>query len=435
MVVKDRSDPYSIFYMKRIGLLGPYGTGNLGDAAIQEAVIQNIKEHYPSAHIYGISENPIDTAQRHHIQSFPISRLIDDHIVFDHREGKYRIKQEKKGFFPEKIPIVRIIYRILIKLVGGISFIVKSFQLIRKIDLLIVSGGGQLDDFWGGAWGHPYTVFKWAVLAKASRTPLVFMSVGADSISTSMGMIFIKLSLLMANYRSFRDDKTRQFAISIGVGHGNEVYPDLAYSLPILRNRYVLDRKDGSSQMVGISPIAAEAWTDRNNQGYKNYITQLVCVSEWLLNKNYTVLYFSTQTNMDNNVIEVIINSLNLQDRLKNDGKIIYTPVNSLDDLLSQISNTDIVIASRLHGVLLSHLMFKPVLAISYSKKVDIHMEDLGLLDYCIDIKSIDFNRIVDKFLLVESEKSNIEKKLIGSVIKNKLALDEQYRRVFDIWN
>ena len=59
---------------KKIGLLGPYGFGNLGDAAIQQAMVQHIKQHIPDGQIYGFSLNPEDTFNRHGIQSFLINR-------------------------------------------------------------------------------------------------------------------------------------------------------------------------------------------------------------------------------------------------------------------------------------------------------------------------------------------------------------------------
>ena len=54
-------------------LVTPYTGGNLGDGAIQEAVIWNIRRRFPDAAISGITLNPADTVERHRIPSYPIS--------------------------------------------------------------------------------------------------------------------------------------------------------------------------------------------------------------------------------------------------------------------------------------------------------------------------------------------------------------------------
>src|SRR5713101_5955830 len=55
----------------RIGLLDHMGYGNLGDAAIQEAVIANIKKRLPDARLVGFSFIPDDTIKRHGIPCYP----------------------------------------------------------------------------------------------------------------------------------------------------------------------------------------------------------------------------------------------------------------------------------------------------------------------------------------------------------------------------
>lgn len=49
---------------------------------------------------------------------------------------------------------------------------------------------------------------------------------------------------------------------------------------------------------------------------------------------------------------------------------------------------TEIVVTSRFHGVLLSQLHEKPVLAISYHKKIDCLMDDTGQGDFVVPITS-----------------------------------------------
>ena len=54
-------------------LATPYTGGNLGDGAIMDAVISNIRRRLPDAPIYGITMHPVDTLQRHGMPSYPIS--------------------------------------------------------------------------------------------------------------------------------------------------------------------------------------------------------------------------------------------------------------------------------------------------------------------------------------------------------------------------
>src|SRR5208337_2078357 len=79
----------------------------------------------------------------------------------------------------------------------------------------------------------------------------------------------------------------------------------------------------------------------------------------------------------------------------------------------------------------LSHLMHKPVLAISYSIKVDALMEDIGLSEYCIDINCMDLDSIKNQFGLLESNKDAVTRQIENKVSGYVRALEEQYRYLF----
>ena len=67
-----------------------------------------------------------------------------------------------------------------------ISHSFEGYRVLRKQDLLVVSGGGQLDDKWGGPWVLPYALCKWVLLARAARVPCAVVSVGACCQITSL---------------------------------------------------------------------------------------------------------------------------------------------------------------------------------------------------------------------------------------------------------
>ena len=60
-----------------IGVFGHYGNENLGDEAIIEASIHNIRQRLPDARIICFSLRPLDTKARYGLQAYPIRATAD----------------------------------------------------------------------------------------------------------------------------------------------------------------------------------------------------------------------------------------------------------------------------------------------------------------------------------------------------------------------
>jgi hypothetical protein len=54
---------------RTVALLSPYDGGNLGDAAIQQTVVENLMRIHPGIRIIGITLDPAKTAARHQIRN------------------------------------------------------------------------------------------------------------------------------------------------------------------------------------------------------------------------------------------------------------------------------------------------------------------------------------------------------------------------------
>jgi polysaccharide pyruvyl transferase WcaK-like protein len=106
------------------------------------------------------------------------------------------------------------------------------------------------------------------------------------------------------------------------------------------------------------------------------------------------------------------------------DGQIIAEPVLTVDQLLSQLAATDIVISSRFHNLVLALMLNKPVLALSFHQKLDSLMAGLGLADYCVPLRNLGVDMLIKHFVELER---NAEK--LKPDIKRKV---EQYREVWD---
>ena len=434
---------YNLTQQKKIGLLTPYTGDNLGDGAIQEAVIQNIRKRWPDAKICGFTLYPERTEERHRIPCYPIignslnyygpPPCAADSTGSQKGEGPVKpnismtVRRMIKRFRPvyRALKIIHESSRVFLK---EIRHIVSSRGIIKGFDILIVSGGGQLDDYWGGPWGHPYALFKWGLLARMSGIDYVFLSVGVGSLDAKLSRLFIRTALKLSSYRSYRDQTSKDIIAGVGPVRGDPVFPDLAfsYSLPKGERRAVTKRSKG---VVGVSPITylhPHRWPRADQAIYDGYMDRLVIFVSSLLREGYSIVFFSTDS-PDRDATKDVIRILNDQVDFSLTDKIEEVPAFTVEDIFTYLQKVDYVVTSRLHGVLLSHLAGKPVLAISYDRKVDTYMEEMNQSEYCIDIHNFDESSLIKKFRLLEANAPDIQ-----SLIERKV-LREQTRAGYSV--
>ncbi|HET7207315.1 MAG TPA: polysaccharide pyruvyl transferase family protein, partial [Terriglobales bacterium] len=186
------------------------GYGNLGDAAIQEVVIANIRQRLPDADIVGFSLVPDDTSKRHGIPCYSIRRW---HPTLEGNENQFPRSMKLKARVKSALrnnSFVGPWAKPLLDFARELFFLMRSYRILRKLDLLIISGGGQLCELWFGPWSHPYTVFKFSLLAKLARKKLYFLNVGAGPLEHSLSRRFARWAVRLADYRSFRDRDSQE---------------------------------------------------------------------------------------------------------------------------------------------------------------------------------------------------------------------------------
>ena len=403
----------------KIALLTPYGGKNLGDAAIQEAVIANIRKRYPDAHIYLITLWPENTTKLHGVSSFPITTLAIPYyasgLSIGNRHGKdadtsitvrHDLLSRAKAAIKRSSLLyssLKLVYTIVFKVPRAFCIemlhITRAYKFLKGANLLLISGGGQLDDYWGGPWGHPYALFKWGLLARAVGARYVFLSVGTCALESRLTTCFIRYALRLATYRSYRDQTSKKLLEHMAFTRKDAVYPDLAFSYVNGRIRHRAGRSN-VGRVVGMSPIAylsRYSWPKKDISAYEHYFGNLVHFISDLIRQEYSIVFFSTDS-PDRKVINDVVASIAKDVSLNINGRIYQPHTDTLDDLFAQLCNVDYVVASRLHGVLLSHLLCIPVLAISYDRKVNTHMTDMGMSEYCLDIHNLETVSLLKSF-------------------------------------
>jgi polysaccharide pyruvyl transferase WcaK-like protein len=433
---------------RRIGVFGHVGNKNLGDEATIAATIQNIRRWYPNAEIVGFTSNPKDTEECHGIPAVPLRRLERRRPSAPQLRGESQSRADatvrsriwtKLVIALKKIPplfaVLKGIQRSLQIFWGCIQevgFLVQCYWNLRGIDCLFIAGSQQLNDYNGGPWAFPYTLYKWSVIARLTGTKVAFVSVGAGPVESRFGKWMIRKSLALAEYHSYRGESSKRFVEQLGVQGENPVFPDLVYSLQVETNSRA-SALCASSRIVGINPLPyfdERYWPESDARIYDAYVQQIASFAQWVIGRGYSVLFFPTQLRADPLVIEDIRRVMASTGADGSQDKILDCPLHSIHDLVSAISATDLVVATRFHGIVIAFALQKPVLGIAYHKKnVDL-MDQMGQKEYVVDINSLSPALLQEKFMRLEAKRESSEKVIGQRLELMKGALDQQYSRL-----
>ncbi len=377
----------------KIGLLDHMGYGNLGDAATQEALIANIRLRVPEVQIVGFSLNPVDTEKRHGIPSYSITHWHPglDRSAEPGSGTNGNLAPRLKSFL-KRIPILSPSLQWVQYLVREVRHLGRSYLRVRSLDCLVIAGGGQLCELWRGPWSHPYNVFKFSLLTRLARKRLLIVNVGAGPLESRLGKTFIKWSVRLADYVSFRDAESQTLVRRLGIRRETYVRPDSAYALDVSQYRGS-DTPKVREPVVGINPIGfcdPRIWPRKDLALYSKYLDCLADFLVWLSGEHYEWKIFSAERSVDVYAVEDLKDRL--RTRLPATGLVeICAPlIETVEDLLTEMAGFDFVITSKFHGVVFSHLLAKPMVAISYHVKIDDLMRNVGDSQYCLNIESFD---------------------------------------------
>ncbi len=420
---------------RRIGILGHVGAGNLGDEAIIAAVIQNLRERCPDARLCAFTTNAEETQQRHGIPAFSLRRGAPSAAS---RQGKSSSAAPLsntdplgglKGWLkkmPGVYPVLKAVRDFADASIGAVQelgFLGASYRHVKDIDLLIIAGSHQLNDFVGGAWAFPYTLLKWAVLARLAGAQVVLLSVGAGPIDSRLGRRFIRWTLALACYRSFRDERSRSLAMEIGAPGDNLYVPDLAFSLSIVTPR---PSRQASRPVVGINPLPffdRWYWFKSDDRLYTEYVGKLAAAAESIIDDGYAVWLFPTQLRADPAVIDDVRRAM----RKGYEAHMVNWQVQTFDDLTAGIQACRVIIATRYHGILISLLLKKPVLALAYHGKSQDLMALLGQDKYAVDAADWNLQKVSSLLFEIERERNHVTEEIASRLPAIRSMLATQY--------
>ena len=405
----------------KISLFGNFGTRNLGNECTLQAVIHNVREHLPDVCIDCICSDPEDVSARYNIPAIP--------IYYRHRNAS-----RSRAEAPRTNTLVRLFRRVFIRLPQEILHWITAFRALKDTRMLIMTGTGMLTDFGITPLDLHYEILKWSLAAKLRRCKVAFLSVGGSQLDRPLSRWLVKSALSLAAYRSYRDRFSRDCLDSIGANtSADPIYPDLAFSFP--RTKLPdSPHRNRTERVIGVGLMDYYGKESRRETGehvYRAYLETMAMFTGWLLNQRYTVRLLIGDVSYDKRAKHDLIEALHRDRVTYDDRQLIDEPVFSVEQLLTQLATTEMVVATRFHNIVLALLLNKPVVSIAYDPKIDAVMAAAGLAAYCQPIDDVDLQKLVERFSRLEANSETVKTDLMRQVEEHRRVLDEQYAVIF----
>lgn len=310
----------------RVGISGSYGGLNLGDEAILQMVVSQVRSLGP-AEITVFSRNARDTLRRHGV----------DH-AFD----------------------VRALSR------------EESRAIVRGLDLFILGGGGILYD------ADAATYLREVVLAHEEATPVMLYAVSVGPLCDSNVRSAVRDALKHAARITVRDRRSRQLLEEIGVDAPIDLTADPAVLLEaepltldeILRSEAI----EPSARLIGFS--VREPGPAAPDLDVARYHTLVANVADFLVERlGAEVIFFPLERRkfdvQHSHGVVAQMHHAPSATVLKGE----YSP----GQLVSLLGHFEFAVGMRLHFLIFAALAGIPFGALPYASKVTAFLEELGL--------------------------------------------------------
>ncbi|GAA4125016.1 hypothetical protein GCM10022415_31630 [Knoellia locipacati] len=422
----------------RVAIWGHYHGGNLGDEVVVSTIAANLRRRLPSVSLVGVSQSPRDTEERHGMPALPLrwaaERLTSGGPPQHPTGSKVKERLTKRSDHRGVREARRLAARVR-DLGAEAAFLRRSLQRLDDIDLIVVAGSGPVSDDWRGPWSHPYTIFKWSLLARLKGVPFAFLGVGAGPIDHRLSRYLLAGPLRWAAFRSVRDEASADLVRGLGVRGPMSVVPDLAISLPVPDGGWPRPGATDGQVRVGLNPIPymdRRYWPAVDDERYAAYVAKVADYAEWVLTGGRRLVFVYSQTGVDPLVCDDVLALL--AERL--DPALLEQVerplIDTVDDLLEALAGCDYVVAGRFHCILLPYLIGRPAIGMSYHAKTDALMDYMGQSDLCFDVDAFSAADLVSASQRVEQSTEDI-----GDVVGERLpalraTLSDHYEHLID---
>jgi polysaccharide pyruvyl transferase WcaK-like protein len=269
----------------------------------------------------------------------------------------------------------------------------------------------------------PYALYGLTLSARLRGTRIALINVGADQAPSRLSRWLVTHVARRVDYLTLRDQRSEACLHGLGVGvRPAQVYPDLAFGL------VPPAEQPPRRRCVGVGLINYFDWRGTPEEKADNrarYEQTMVSLVEWLLDQGYAVRLLTGDV-WDDPCLERVLETIRVRHPGLGPGQLVADPARDLHELMTQMSDVEVVIAARYHNVITALSLAKPILALAYAPKAEQALEHFGLSRYSHQLDAIDLPRLKDQFLELYARRDEVGRQLHHKVSEIQTRLQAQ---------
>ena len=335
-------------------IAGYYGFGNTGDEAILSAILLELRTVTPEAHFLVLSGNPAETTARYGVEAFHAND-----------------------------PVARL-------------------DAVERSRLVIIGGGGLLHDYWGvpagtlfaaGTWGMSLFVTI-ALFAALRRIPVMLWALGVGPLLSEDGRAAARTLCRLANVITVRDANSSRELEAIGIPRERiRIAADPVFSTPPVPDVTERVREAIASVSAPRIGVCLRHWDATAEPAlWEGLVAK--ALDETTNRTGASFIFIPFQSGKELQLDDVAAASrVHAAMHPATRGTVLAESL-TVRETWALIDACDAVLGMRLHAGVAAATRAVPFVTVGYDPKVTALMDELGLPDFNVDVRSMDADRL-----------------------------------------
>lgn len=289
----------------------------------------------------------------------------------------------------------------------------KTLKMLNRADLLVFGGGDLLN-------GSIHTM-SFLALASLLRVPIIYYGIGVVPISNRFDARLTRWVTQRVDLITLRDRFAQENLVNLGVQHPKAyLTADPVFLFPQARPERgrILWESIGfpdTAPTVGfLFPTMGTMYQDRFTEDHYQALLQMA--QHLAREQGWNVLFiplehreraafFPRELQTDHQIMDHLMKSLGHGDKIRLLEQE-YDPT----DLVDLMSNLEVVVSGKLHGLIFASLAGTPFLALAHAPKIRGVWEYFGLPPYCLlEVSELKLEKLLERFEAVWENRSALK--------------------------